>query len=176
MQQEEEGTIQQAETEAAAETVSEKDVLATLQQLYGAVKSGGKWFYWVAGLSVINTLITLFHGNVAFIVGLGATQILDAVISEIGAKAAVIALSVNLVITGVYVLLGYFACQRMRWAFILGMVFYALDGLLFLLVKDWLPLAFHAFVLYAISRGLKAEGVARQIEAQAARSGISLAQ
>lgn len=36
------------------------------------------------------------------------------------------------------------------------MVVYGLDGLIFLLVQDWLALAFHAFVLYSIYRGLAA--------------------
>ena len=48
------------------------------------------------------------------------------------------------------------------------MLLYALDGLIFLWVQDWLSLGFHAFVLYGLYRGLdagrrleklKAEGV-----------------
>lgn len=176
MQDEEQGSVEQVETGSGEETPSEADALAVLEGLHKAVRGGGSWFYWVAGLSIINTLVVLFHGDVAFIVGLGATQIVDAVIWEAGPEVALIALPINLVIAGVYVLLGYFACQRMRWAFILGIVFYALDGLIFVLVKDWLPLAFHAYVLYAISRGLKAAGVLRELEAEAARLDISSGQ
>ena len=36
------------------------------------------------------------------------------------------------------------------------MVLYALDGLLFLLVQDWLSLGFHVFALYAMFKGYTA--------------------
>jgi fumarate reductase subunit D len=138
-----------------------------IHELEKAVKGAGSWFYWVAALSVINTIITLFHGKMAFVVGLGATQILDAAIQEYGTTAAAIVIPVNLVIAGVYALFGYFACQRQRWAFIVGMIFYALDGLLMVVAASWLGLAFHAYVLWAVSRGLRADSAARQLEAQA---------
>lgn len=44
-----------------------------------AIKGGANWFYWIAGLSIINTLIIFFNGDVNFIVGLGLTQIIDAI-------------------------------------------------------------------------------------------------
>ena len=36
------------------------------------------------------------------------------------------------------------------------MVLYALDGLLFLLVGDWISIAFHAFALVCIGKGYQA--------------------
>src|SRR5579864_37374 len=42
------------------------------------------WFYWIAGLSVINSIITMTGGHMRFIFGLGATSILDAVGSQTG--------------------------------------------------------------------------------------------
>lgn len=39
---------------------------------------------------------------------------------------------------------------------IVGAVFYLLDGLLLLAVKDWLAVAFHAYALYRIFQGFQA--------------------
>ncbi len=41
-------------------------------------------------------------------------------------------------------------------ALMTGMFLYAGDGLIFLLVKDWLGLGFHLFVLWQLYRGLSA--------------------
>ena len=47
----------------------------TLAQL----KNGANWFYWIAGLSLVNSAIFAFGGHVSFIAGLAYTQIIDAV-------------------------------------------------------------------------------------------------
>jgi hypothetical protein len=94
--------------------------------------SGG-WFYWVAGLSVANTIMMFAHLNMRMLFGLGATQIVDEIIQKFGGYAVAIGLPINLVFAAIYAALGYFACRRMRWAFITGMVLYTLDALLFLL-------------------------------------------
>jgi len=53
----------------------------------------------------------------------------------------------------VFGILGERAVAGYRWAFVLGMVLYALDGCLFLLVRDWPALGFHVFALVMIGRG-----------------------
>src|SRR5690349_15552832 len=42
------------------------------------IKSGAGWFYWIAGLSLINSVIAATGAGWAFIVGLGVTQFIDA--------------------------------------------------------------------------------------------------
>ena len=43
------------------------------------VRKGASWFYWIAGASVVNTIIFLFGGNLNFIVGLGVTQVINGI-------------------------------------------------------------------------------------------------
>jgi len=123
-------------------------------------KSGANWFYWIAALSVINSMIILFGGEMSFIIGLGITQIVDAVAWELknseGINLDYLFFMVSLVISGVFVIFGYFARKRMTSVFVTGMVLYALDGLIFLLVGDWLSIGFHVFVLFSLLNGLKA--------------------
>ena len=42
------------------------------------LKSGASWFYWIAGLSLINSFIALSGSDYGFILGLGITRIIDA--------------------------------------------------------------------------------------------------
>jgi hypothetical protein len=121
---------------------------------------GANWFFWIAGLSFINSVIVLMDGRWSFLAGLGITQFIDgmakALSPKLGGAAVVFALLMDLVAAGVIILFGLMARQRHNWAFVLGMILYGLDGLLFLLVGDWLSLAFHAYALYCIYRGLSA--------------------
>jgi hypothetical protein len=125
------------------------------------VRSGARWFFWIAGLSLVNTLMSRSEKGYAFLIGLGVTQVIDYMGVQMGNPN--IALVVNVVVSGVFALLGYFAWQRQSWSFIVGMIFYALDALVFLPGANWLGLGFHAFVLFWMFRGLKAN---MQLKAQ----------
>ena len=127
------------------------------------LKNGASWFYWIAGLSVVNTAITLFDGQWGFVVGLGVTQVIDALAQVVtmqtpalGFAASAFAVVLDLMVAGLFVLFGWLAVQRKRWAFPVGMTVYAADGLLFVLVQDWFSVGFHAFVLLCIHTGYRA--------------------
>jgi len=137
---------------AAAATAPMTSDPATAAQL----KSGASWFYWVAGLSLINSAVALSGTGWGFIVGLGITQIFDAIGQQFGTAGKAVVLVLDLIVAGVFVLFGVLSHKRHTWAFVLGMVLYALDGLIFLIAQDWLGLGFHAFVLFCLFRGVKA--------------------
>jgi len=120
------------------------------------VRSGGSWFYWVAGLSLINTISAFSGSTWRFIIGLGITQVFDEFGSHLQGGGKIVALLLDLIAAGVFVLVGVFATKAHKWAFIVGMVLFALDGLIFLLVQDWLGVGFHAFVLFCLFRGFSA--------------------
>ena len=117
------------------------------------VKSGGSWFYWIAGLSLINSISAFSGSSWRFIVGLGITQVFDGIATKMGSSGKAIVLLLDLLVAGLFVLFGVFAVKGHGWAFIVGMVLFTLDGLLFLLFGDWIGVAFHAFVLYCLFRG-----------------------
>jgi hypothetical protein len=116
------------------------------------MRSGGSWFYWVAGLSLINSLLPFFHLGVGFIIGLGFTRVIDHELRE----ANGVALLLDLLVAGLFVLFGVFANKGHRWAFVVGMALFSLDGVIFLLWRDWLGVGFHVFVLYCLFRGFTA--------------------
>ena len=120
------------------------------------LKSGASWFYWIAGLSLINSISAASGSSWRFIVGLGITQIFDEFGNQMGSAGRWVALVLDLLAAGVFILFGVFAHKAHSWAFIVGMILFALDGLIFLLASDWIGVAFHAFVLYCLFRGFQA--------------------
>lgn len=127
------------------------------------IKSGANWFYWIAGLSLINSVIMMFGGGWSFIIGLGLTQLVDAVAaisaenigSDIGMVVKAVAFVMNIAIAGIVAGFGVFAHKRHKWAFLVGMVLYALDGLIFLWVGDYWGMGFHLFALVGLYRGVR---------------------
>ena len=58
-------------------------------------------------------------------------------------------------IAGLFALFGFFATKGHTWAFIVGMILYTGDALIFLMASLWLGLAFHVWVLIWLFVGLK---------------------
>ena len=136
---------------------------AAIADLTRRMKSGANNFYWIAGLSVINSLVLEFGGNSYFVVGLAGTLIVDSIFVEAASQlpdAAIflklIGLAISIVIAGIFALFGFFASKGKRWAFITGMIFYGLDAVIMLLFQDWIGVLFHGFFLWGLFGGLRA--------------------
>jgi hypothetical protein len=119
------------------------------------VKGGANWFYWIAGLSLINSLVLLTESEFGFIVGLGITQLFDGIIIEIFGGYSIWSLIPSLGFSLIFTVIGYYANKYSKTAFITGMIFYSLDTLIFLLVSDYLSIGFHVFALFMIYKGYK---------------------
>lgn len=132
------------------------------------IKNGANWFYWIAALSLINSAIFVFGGKWSFFAGLAVTQIADALVVALSGSgsgfsiAKAVALSLDFLIAGIFALCGVFAGKLQLWAFVTGMVLYALDGVLALFLGGYLSAGFHAFALLMIFNGFTA---ARQSKA-----------
>jgi hypothetical protein len=125
------------------------------------LKNSAGWFYWIAGLSMINWIASNLKIGFVMVIGLGATQLIDGIaqglIKDLGSSyttlLTVVSFVATLAISGMYALFGYFGNKRAKWAFIIGIIFYVLDALIFIWVKDWLPLIFHAWALIGLLGG-----------------------
>jgi len=144
-----------AQASERMQQVNERAAVAKMVSA-GRVSAGAKWFYWIAGLSLINSLVVILGGNFHFVVGLGITSVVDALAKQAGSMGSVLDIVINGFVAGVFVLFGHFAVKGQKWAFLVGMALYVLDGLLLLTVKDYLSVGFHAYALFAIYRGLQA--------------------
>jgi hypothetical protein len=131
---------------------------------YAHLKSGASWFYWIAALSLINSISAFAGANFRFIFGLGITQVLDELGSRIGSGGPTVALVLDFVVAGVLVMFGVFASKLHSWAFIIGMLCFAADTVLVLIAQDWIYSGVHVLVLFFLGRGFVA---CRKIKAAA---------
>lgn len=132
------------------------------------IRTGARWFYWIAVLSLINTFMSMTQQGLVFVVGLGVTQMVDGFASRLDSNGTTIGLALNVIIAGVFAMFGFFAWKRQSWAFIVGMILYVMDASLFLMTSRWLGLAFHGYVLFWIFMGLKANLQLKAMEKGAA--------
>ena len=119
------------------------------------------WFLAIAVFSLINTVLHLFKSDVNFVIGLGITLLVDAIIisarnegsGPVPAILTVAGIVINLLFVGILFLIWGLSKRGSKTAFIVGMVLYLLDGLLFFLFKDWIGLGFHVFFLIMLWQG-----------------------
>ena len=126
-------------------------------------QQGGDWFFWVAGLSLANTLLRILNVPFGFFFGLGAADYA----ARLGLGAGV-TLGVTFAASGIIALFGVFARRGARWAFLVGMGLYLLDALLCLLQAEYLEIAAHAYVLFRLFQGFQAAGHLAALRAQSA--------
>lgn len=133
--------------------------------------AGANWFFVVAGLSLVNTIIAHIGGDRHFIVGLALTAIVDAIAKEIGKQqpdiatmAAGIAIGFSCFVALVAVLFGWMSRKRWLAPYAIGMVIYGLDGVLYFLLGDLLSGGFHIFALFSMFGGFNAYRNLSQIE------------
>jgi hypothetical protein len=137
-------------------------------------QSGARWFYWIAALTVINSMINMNGGGINFIVGLSASQFVDGLAigyaKDFASSAVIgktIALIVNILLAGVFFMFGKFAYSKQNLAFMLGMICYGADALLGVPFGEWLGVGFHLFALFCIYGGMQANKKLQALQAAA---------
>lgn len=160
----------QAQAPVAADA-AQLMVIQKKLQLDSRIRSGINWFYWIAGLSLVNSAVYLLGMKLTFVVGLGITQFIDGIITgiikELGPDwtlLRLVGLAVNICIAGMFVLMGYFGRKRVRWPVIAGLILYVLDALLVLVFQDYLGAVFHALAIFGLWGGLQAMGQLTALE------------
>ena len=126
------------------------------------LKSGASWFYWIAGLSLVNSIMSFTGSGFGFALGLGFTRIIHRFAFGLGSGARGVALVLDLMAAGVFILFGVFANKAQIWAFIIGMILFALDTVIVFTAQAWLSVALHVLALFFLFRGFQA---CRQVRA-----------
>ncbi|MDX1966853.1 MAG: hypothetical protein SFV23_06765 [Planctomycetaceae bacterium] len=170
-----------ADAESAAETPDDRGdadaakLAEQIGQLLDRGRGGANWFFWIAGLSLINTAIMHSGGDRQYALGLGTTKLVDLIAREVAVQQPEISTVVMAGAIGFSIFCSLLAClfgwlsrKRILILFGLGMTAYLLDGLLFVLIHDWLSLGFHAYALYCMWTGLAAYRELNRCEAQIA--------
>jgi hypothetical protein len=133
---------------------------AQLGEVYQRYKSGANWFYWIAGLTLVTSIVTFSGGGWRFLISLGTTQFIDAfaegLSTELGGAPKVVALVLDIFVTALFVLFGVLAGKKLLSAYMIGMIVFGLDGLVSLLFQDLIGVVAHAVVLFFMARGYMA--------------------
>ena len=125
------------------------------------INTGANWFYWIAGLTLVNSVAAYSGNQFRFIIGLGTTQVLDALASS--SRLSAVALGIDALVILTCAIVGRYA-RVSRQVYIAGMLAYGLDAILFVVFRDVFGLGFHAFALWNLSKGLRAFGELRNPE------------
>ena len=134
-------------------------------------RSGARWFYWIAGLSIVNSLLFITGAKLTFLVGLGVADAANSIAQTTSKDGSglVIALVFDVLVASGFVGLAYMAEKAVQWAFVVGLIVYGLDAVLLVWAADWPSVAFHGLALYFIYRGFQA---CRALPAGAASSRV----
>lgn len=164
---------QQNGSRGSAPSANQATVGDTINALLQAGLAGANWFFWIAGLSLVNTAIAHSGGDRHFIVGLSITAIVDAIAVEIGKQnpdsvqaATIMAVGFSLFVALVVAIFGWLSRKRIIALFGLGMGLYAIDGVIYAVLGDFMSAAFHGYALYSMFQGFKAFRVLGTLEAE----------
>lgn len=142
--------------------------MAEVIALQGRQASGARWFFWIGALSLVNSVSLLSGGDWSFCIGLGSTQVIDAVAIGLGGGSSIgkmIAFGLDAVVAGIFLGFGFLASKGMGWAYIVGMTLYAFDAMISFGCSDWLSLAFHGLAIFCIYGGWQANRQLKRLQA-----------
>ena len=128
-----------------------------------AVKAAAIWFYIIAGLSVIFS-IEVVYSQRGDSVPSGITQMVNSIFYESTVALKLIGFISNLFVAGIFVIIGYLSRKLNKQALIMGMILYALDGLLLLIFQGFWALGLHLLVLLMINRGYEKIKLAQELK------------
>ncbi len=131
-------------------------VIREQRRLQLTLKSGANWFFWIALLSLADTLLLarLVHWRPLF--RLAAPRLVHLLLSRNGSISHIPAIAVELVAAAALAAIALAARRGITAAFFLGAFAYGVDTVLLLGAGEWLPVLFHLIALYAVLRGMRA--------------------
>lgn len=119
-------------------------------------RNGARWFYWIAGLTVLNSIVAVMGTSFMMLFGMTSTLVATYVGINIGGNALVIGVAISVLVALAFVGFGWMAQRGAAWAFVTGIVLYALDGVVTVYIHDWLAAIAHAFAIGIIIGGFLA--------------------
>lgn len=157
-----------ADAEAAPDNPASDRELAT-SLLTRLVGRSAAWFYWIAGLSLVNLLTAIFDSSWNFSLGLGFSQLLyqqGKVLQGLNAPTGgILVMYLGCIGSIAFIAAcGYFARKPSVFVFTVGMVCMALDSLIFLLASNFLAVLIHAVALYFLYRGMRGARLLRLLQ------------
>jgi hypothetical protein len=121
-----------------------------------SVRHGADWFFWLAILSVINSLVVFYYQTPNSPVALGITQWLDGTSAAFNGSMTAGELLTNILVAGVLAAFGFMARRGSDLAFVVGIFLYVIDAMLIIGLRDFFGFGVHLIALFFIVKGLLA--------------------
>ncbi len=124
--------------------------------------TGANWFYWIAGLTLLNAILIAVQSPVILALGLSSAEITswfayDQETGEIDQNIMWISVGVALLLSAIVAGMGWLANKGNKAVYLVGMVLIALDTLLFIFPNfSIIALVVHGYALYAMFNGFMA--------------------
>jgi hypothetical protein len=154
--------------DATGATVSSRDLLRF--QLLQRRATGGAWFYWIGGASILNSVLNAAGTQWGLAIGLGVTYLIDGLAEGLSntVRTPIYAFIIDVAIASGFLLIGRAARRGNLTWYAIGIGLYLLDAVLFVVVQDFLGIAVHAIGIYGLVNGWRAARSLKQLEAPAA--------
>jgi hypothetical protein len=131
--------------------------------LFDRGRRGANWFFWIAALSLVNSVIIHGGGQTFFAIGLGTTLVIDGIATAVANQAPnaadiakVIAIGLDVAVALFVAWFGLMARKRYTAIFAIGIALYLLDGLIFVLAMDLMGIGVHVFGIICMWQGFRA--------------------
>lgn len=129
--------------------------------------AGANWFFWLAALSVINSLIVYYVGIRNTPIAFGVTQWFDGTTGPLTSEGwapplQTSGLIIDILIAAGFAGFGFLARRGNDVAFLIGIFLYVVDALLSLGLKDFFGFSFHLVGFFFLFRGLLASRHVRE--------------
>ena len=119
------------------------------------VQNAARWFYWIAGLTVVNAVLAFFGSTTTLLLGL-TTPLIGVYVALSAATTffTVLAIAFAVFVVAGFALLGWMAEKGHAWAFLVGGALYAADTVWSIAYQDWMSALWHAAALFFIVMGV----------------------
>jgi hypothetical protein len=132
------------------------------------VSGCASWFFWIAGMTLINAAMIHSGSDTSFLIGLTVSMVVDALAAQGGSLTKIFAIGFDAACIGALIFLGWKARSGRRWAFTVGLILYSMDTLLSLAAPNFISIALHGWALFSMGLGLRLAGKLSAAEAESA--------
>lgn len=123
------------------------------------VRAGSGWLFAIAAFTLLNSIAWVAGLNVRMLVGLGAVLFAVAASWGAGGVGAAATAGATAAGAGLFAALGFLGRKGNRTALVVGLIIYVLDGIVVLVLHDWLGAAFHVVAALGMAGALRAPQV-----------------
>jgi hypothetical protein len=158
--------FKQRNLKPTAETIksSRKEKIDTVKKEQmkqkGLILIGASWFLWIGILSALNLIAIIIHQNLQFIAGLGINYfilgMMDGVRRATGVNLILLGYALTFIVSALFIFIWKKSKQENKAIYLIGLIIYGLDTIIFIFTKEWFSLGFHVFALLMLGNGYNA--------------------